>query len=217
MSTQMTAGTPDATAGNRWNWLVRSRAWIGLLIMLPFGFMAIFSPPHAMEGSWGDIGLDLPGWAFFMVGAALRWWATLYIGGKKANSIITEGPYSICRNPLYLGTFLMIIGFAFYLESLTFAIGCLFAAVFYLFVTVSSEESRLREIFGQPYIEYCHTVPRFWPRFRQFHSPPEIMVNVRGLWSEGFRAARWLWLPMLGEILAQCRAEAWFPRWFHIP
>lgn len=217
MSMQLSGGIPEPIVGKRWNWLVRSRAWMGIVIMIPFGFMAICSPPHALEGSWGDIGLDAPGWMLFMIGAALRWWATLYIGGRKSSSIVTDGPYSICRNPLYLGTFLMLIGFSLYLESLTFAAGCILAAVVYLYVTVSAEEAQLRERFGQPFVDYCQAVPRFWPRFHLFHSPPEITVNVRSLWSEGYRAARWIWLPMIGEILAQCRAEAWFPRWFHMP
>jgi hypothetical protein len=152
-----------------------------------------------------------------MIGAAVRWWATLYIGGKKYNSVVTEGPYSICRNPLYLGTFLMLMGFSLYLESLTFAAGCLLAAIFYMSVTVSAEEAKLRAKFGQPFVDYCQAVPRFWPRFRLFHSPAEITVSVRGLWSEAYRAARWMWLPLVGEVLAQCRTETWFPRWFHMP
>ena len=141
---------------------------MGILILIPFGFMAIFSPPHELEGSWGDIGLDAPGWMLFMAGAAIRWWATLYIGGRKSNSIVTEGPYSICRNPLYLGTFLMLIGFSFYLESLTFVAGCLLGGGLYLYVTVSAEESRLREQFGQPFVDYCRAVPRFCAAVREF-------------------------------------------------
>jgi protein-S-isoprenylcysteine O-methyltransferase Ste14 len=217
MSTQLTEGVSTPIVGRRWNWLVRSRAWMGIAIIVPFGFMAIFSPPHALEGSWGDVGLDSAGWLLFIIGATFRWWATLYIGGKKYNSIVTEGPYSICRNPLYLGTFLTLMGFSLYLESITFAAGCILAAILYLTVTVSAEEATLRLKFGQPFVEYCDKVPRFWPRFRLFQSPPEITVNVRGLWSEAYRAARWIWLPVLGEILAQCRTEAWFPKWFHMP
>jgi protein-S-isoprenylcysteine O-methyltransferase Ste14 len=185
--------------------------------MIPFGVMAIFSPPHALEGTWGDTGLDVAGWLIFMAGAAFRCWATLYIGGRKYNSIVTDGPYSICRNPLYLGTFLTLMGFSLFLESVTFAAGCILAAVFYLSVTVTAEEAMLRGKFGQPFVDYCNTVPRFWPRFRLFHSPPEITVSVRGVWSEAYRAARYMSLPVLGEILAQCRTEEWFPRWFHMP
>jgi protein-S-isoprenylcysteine O-methyltransferase Ste14 len=217
MSLESTAPTPEAIVGKRWNFLVRSRAWLGILILVPFGILGIFSPPHAFEGSWTDIGLDSAGWLLFIIGATFRWWATLYIGGRKYNSVVTDGPYSICRNPLYLGTFLTLIGFSLYLESLTFAAGCILAAIFYLSVTVLAEEATLREKFGQPFIDYCEKVPRFWPRLRLFQSSPEIMVSVRGLWSETIRALRYMWLPVLGEIIAQCRTETWFPRWFHMP
>jgi protein-S-isoprenylcysteine O-methyltransferase Ste14 len=221
MSTQamaaIPASNPASVVGKRWNWVVRSRAWMGILIMVPFGFLAIFSQPHAIEGTWDDTVLDSAGWVLFIIGGTFRWWATLYIGGKKYNSIVSEGPYSICRNPLYLGTFLTLMGFSLYMESLTFAAGCILAAIFYLSVTVSAEEAMLQEKFGQPFVDYCRTVPRFWPNFRLFHSPMEINVDIRGLWSEARRMARWIWLPVLGEVLSQCRAETWFPRWFHMP
>ena len=35
-------------------------------------------------------------------GTALRLWAGLYIGGHKERRLVTDGPYSCVRNPLYL-------------------------------------------------------------------------------------------------------------------
>ncbi len=217
MSTSAATPHPASVVGKRWNFLVRSRAWMGILIMIPFGFLAIFSVPRAFEGTWLDILFDTAGFALFVLGGGFRWWATLYIGGKKYNTVVDEGPYSICRNPLYLGTFLTLLAFSCYLESLTFGVGAVLAAVFYLSVTVAAEEAMLREKFGQPFIDYCNTVPRFVPKFRLFHSPAEITVSVRGVWSETIRTARWIWLPVLGEIIAQCRAQAWFPHPFWLP
>ncbi len=200
-----------------WNFLVRSRAWISLLIILPFAIGAILSQPLAREGTWGDLDLDFCGWLLFMAGAGLRWWATLYIGGIKQVNVVNEGPYSMCRNPLYLGTFLMVMGLCFFLESLTFAFGCVVASVFYMSVTVLAEERVLREVFGQPYIEYCQSVPRIWPRFRLLRGSPTIFVSQLGLKAEALRTARWLWVPMLGEWLAHLRAEQWWPRLLHLP
>ena len=207
-----------ATAvSRRRNWVVRSRAWIGILIMLPFALLSLLSPPPAVEGSWGDIDLDLLGWLLFMVGAGLRWWATLYIGGRKQTTIVAEGPYSICRNPLYVGTFCMGFGVAFFLESVTFAVGFALAALFYLSVTVSAEEVMLREKFGPAFDEYCRRVPRFWPRLRLLRTPAKIQITTQGLWAELMRTRRWLWLPVLCEVAAYLRAESWWPRLLHLP
>jgi protein-S-isoprenylcysteine O-methyltransferase Ste14 len=201
----------------RWNWLVRSRAWVSLLIIAPFAIGCVFSKPPAVEGSWGDLGCDFIGWFLFMVGAGWRWWATIYIGGRKHWMIVTDGPYSVCRNPLYVGTLFMSLAVVFFLESFTLGLGLILMSGYYLSITVLTEEQMLREKFGQPFDEYCQRVPRFWPRFRLLQTPQKLIVSVRGLWSEAMRTSRWLWLPVLCELVSYLRAEAWWPRLFHLP
>jgi protein-S-isoprenylcysteine O-methyltransferase Ste14 len=201
----------------RRNWWVRSRAWIAILIIAPFAVATVLSPPGALEGTWTDIEFDFAGWMLFMIGAAFRWWATFYIGGRKLDMVVADGPYSICRNPLYVGTFLMGIGIAFFLQSLTFAAGFGLAAVFYLGVTVPAEEILLREKFGQTFLDYCRKVPRYLPRLRNFQSPSRFPLNISGLRAEGLRSARWIWLPVLCEIVAHLRMEEWWPRLLHLP
>ncbi len=169
------------------------------------------------EGTWGDNAFDLVGWCLFLIGAGFRWWATLYIGGRKLDTVVAEGPYSICRNPLYVGTFLMGLAIAFFLQSLTFAAGFALAAVFYLGVTIPAEEVLLRDKFGQLFVDYCARVPRYWPRFRLLHTPDNVAVSTRGLRSEALRMARWLWLPVLCEGVAQLRTETWWPHFLHLP
>lgn len=39
---------------------------------------------------------------FLVIGAVLgRFWAILYIGAMKNRTVMDEGPYSVCRHPLY--------------------------------------------------------------------------------------------------------------------
>ena len=104
--------------------------------------------------------------------------------------VVEDGPYSICRNPLYIGTFLMAMGIALFLQSLTFAAGITVATIFYLSVTVPAEELLLRDKFGPAFIDYCRKVPRYFPRFRNFHTPDRIEISIRGLRAELFRLAR---------------------------
>ncbi|HZZ26429.1 MAG TPA: isoprenylcysteine carboxylmethyltransferase family protein [Pirellulales bacterium] len=171
------------------------------------------STPRSLEGSWEDFIFDQVAWMMFFAGAAFRWWSTLYIGGRKTASLIQEGPYSLCRNPLYVGTFLMVLSVAIFLESLTFALGLVLASGIYLFTTVPVEERRLHQCFGEEYASYCRKVPRFVPQLSSFRSAATIEVRIGGLFSEAIRAARWIWIPILCLLIVQLRSQ---PNWPHL-
>lgn len=196
---------------------MRSRAVAAIAIIAPFAILALLSPPVAPEGSWGDTAFDFAGWILFTAGAAARWWATLYIGGRKLDTFISDGPYSICRNPLYVGTFLMGVAIACFLQSVTFAAGFAIATIYYMSVTVPAEESLLRARFGAVYVAYCQRVPRYVPRLRGFQSPERLEINVGGLRAEALRTLQWIWLPIVCEVIAELRTASWWPRPWHFP
>jgi protein-S-isoprenylcysteine O-methyltransferase Ste14 len=90
-------------------------------------------------------------------------------GGRNrqvyADSLVTEGVFNHCRNPLYLGNFLMIAGVAIAANSVLFlAIGLPFF-LFAYFCIIAAEENYLGGKFGQEYVEYCKRVNRFIPNF----------------------------------------------------
>ncbi len=197
-------------------WLARSRAWISLLIMAPVAFAVLFSRPRM--GSLGlDVSSEIVGGALFAAGAFVRWWATLYIGGQKTTRVICEGPYSVCRNPLYVGTFLMTLSIICQLMSLSLAAAFLLATVWYLATTVSYEERNLRRIFGDEFVAYQNRVPRFWPNFALYRTPVTLSVKVEGLAAEARRMLRWGALPLAGILLMQLRGQTWWPVWFNLP
>ena len=198
-------------------WLVRSRAWIAILMLVPFSAAALASWPVVRENSLLEYLFTAVAWLTFFTGVAFRWWATLHVAGRKGESLVSSGPYSICRNPLYLGTLLIALAIAFYMQSATFAAGLAVTSLFYLGVTVRDEERRLRERFGEAYDRYCLEVPRFLPRLRRPESPPRIDVSVMGLTKETHRAARYLWVPLLAQTIAHLRMETWWPHWWMLP
>lgn len=199
---------------SRW---VRGRGMVAFAILTPFTVGALFSKPYVGEGTLGDLGFDLGAFALFVCGAFFRFWATLYIGGRKGSGLATLGPYSLCRNPLYFGTFLMLMSLVVFMQNLTLAAGALFAAFVYLRITVGSEEYRLQHRFGDEYRAYCGEVSRFWPRFRSYQAPHVIEVNAVGLRRECLNALRWLWIPIAGEGLAYARTMELLPAIFHLP
>lgn len=199
------------------SWAFRSRGLVGSLLVLAFGALVLFSPPASLDARWNRVLLEALGWLVFVAGAALRFWATLYIGGRKRLVLVSDGPYSLCRNPLYVGTFLIALSTAIMLESLTFAAGVWLAAAFYAWATVPAEERYLASQLGEPYRRYCQSVPRFFPAAWNFSTGPTISVDVRSLWGECRRAARWIWLPVILDAVSRLRGELWWPHWLVLP
>jgi protein-S-isoprenylcysteine O-methyltransferase Ste14 len=103
------------------------------------------------------------GLAVGVVGLLLRGWAAGHLA--KYESLSTSGPFAYTRNPLYLGTLLVGVGFA--IAGAHIAIGALLIAFFLLFYlpVIEEEESYLIDKFPG-YNEYCERVPRLWPRLR---------------------------------------------------
>ncbi|HLE17067.1 MAG TPA: isoprenylcysteine carboxylmethyltransferase family protein [Syntrophales bacterium] len=80
---------------------------------------------------------------------------------SKTAHLTTAGPYRFTRNPMYLGTVLLLLGLSLYIGTIPFylaAIGC-FAVLNSVFCCF--EENKLIEAFGQEYREYRNRVRRW--------------------------------------------------------
>jgi len=183
---------------------------VAALVLLPSLALTLFSTPLVAESSRLAHGIASLAWVTFVAGVALRFWATLYIGGRKETVLVTDGPYSVCRNPLYFGSFLLAVGAALFLVSLVCVAAVLIVTLIYTLTTVPAEEEFLRARHGKSYEEYTRQIPRFWPLFRGFNTPDHINVDIHRLRLECARASRWVWLPLLGELLPYLRGwEEW--------
>ena len=76
--------------------------------------------------------------------------------------LVTGGAFAWCRNPMYLGHIIFLIGLALSLRSWVAAAMALATAVWFQF-RVRRDEHRLAERFGEPYREYCNRVKRWIP------------------------------------------------------
>jgi protein-S-isoprenylcysteine O-methyltransferase Ste14 len=163
------------------------------------------------------------GWAAFLLGASWRFWATLYVGGRKVggrreNVLTVEGPYSVVRNPLYVGSFLIGLSAALLLQSATVALAVALCALHYVLVTVPAEERFLRrEVGAELFDAYCARTPRYVPNFSLYRTAPEIPLYVKAVRNEARRMLRMLAMPILLTLLGAARhADAW-PAWFRLP
>lgn len=107
------------------------------------------------------------GGAVALLGLALRAWAAGHI--RKNDALAVSGPYAHTRNPLYLGSFLLGLGFT-VAAGRPLLLGGLFAALFLgIYLPVMRVESAmLGRLFGDEYRRYARAVPLFLPRLTPY-------------------------------------------------
>jgi len=112
--------------------------------------------------------LARPSWKFLALGAVLivpgiliRALASGHV--RKNEALATSGPYAYTRNPLYLGSLLMGIGFA--VAARSWWVGVVLVVMFFAIYlpVIRSEETFLRAKFPE-FEEYARHVPRMLPR-----------------------------------------------------
>lgn len=81
----------------------------------------------------------------------------------RTSSLMTEGPYGICRNPMLLGVFIYHVGVLIALLSAGSFLIFLIEVVI-MNIQVKKEEQRLKDDFGKDYEEYVKNSNRFLPK-----------------------------------------------------
>jgi protein-S-isoprenylcysteine O-methyltransferase Ste14 len=97
----------------------------------------------------------------------------------KQEVLTTSGPYAYTRNPLYFGSFLLVLGVSVLAHSWIAALLlCGYFALFYS-VVMRREERELFQHHGAAFKEYARAVPLFFPRI----APPKDVVASSGSFS----------------------------------
>ncbi len=87
-------------------------------------------------------------------------------GRPYAEGLVTEGIFKHCRNPLYVGNILMLLGVGILANSLVYVAIVIPVFLFIYQAIVLAEEHFLRGKFGAGFDEYCKQVNRWWPNLR---------------------------------------------------
>ena len=130
------------------------RQGIGLLLV---AVCAYFAQPDAGTGT---IGL-----AMAVIGQLFRIYAAGFI--HKNKQLASTGPYALVRHPLYLGNFLILIGFTIAAANVYVMIGvALFFLIWYP-AAIAYEDSKLESIFGDEWRAWSKNIRAIIPgRFR---------------------------------------------------
>src|ERR1700720_2936889 len=134
-------------------------------IRVPLGFLFAVFYFWLARPSWRSL---LLGAIVVVPGLLIRALASGHV--RKNEALATSGPYAYTRNPLYLGSLLMGLGFAAAARSwwVGMALVVMFVAIY--LPVIRDEEAFLRQKFPE-FEEYARRVPRMLPRLRASSEP----------------------------------------------
>jgi len=158
--------------------LFRHRGWLPV----PFLFIPLIVHGEADLWNW------LFGFVLIAIGEATRLAGVAAAGtvtrrrSRTVQRLVTYGIFSWMRNPLYVGNFLIWIGFTVISGVLWFIpVAIVLFAIEYTLI-VRYEEGVLESIFGEEYLEYKARTPRWLPR------PPSVAERGEHHWGEAWRS-----------------------------
>jgi protein-S-isoprenylcysteine O-methyltransferase Ste14 len=162
------------------NLFFKSRSFTPIPILL---MMLYFARPNSPYFFLGIV--------LIVIGEIIRLRSVSFAGGETrtmnvgASSICKSGPYSIVRNPLYIGNMMIYVGFAFIAGSV-YVVTISSITFVYFFIQysliISLEEEALEEKFGDEYIAYKNLVPSILPKinntFRNYDTIPSSLAKT---------------------------------------
>jgi protein-S-isoprenylcysteine O-methyltransferase Ste14 len=147
-------------------------------VIYPFGFFVLFFC------SLNDASLRA-GVGYIIAGLLIRLWSNGY--AIKNDKLTTSGPYSFVRNPLYVGTFLIAIGFVIVLKSdppmIEWIAGGIFLVALSLmyYRTIKGEQGMLLAKFKDAFSDYCKHVPAMIPTLVPYSKGEKWPFNLQRL------------------------------------
>jgi protein-S-isoprenylcysteine O-methyltransferase Ste14 len=150
-------------------WIQRWRVPLGFLSAAVFILFARPRPATLVAGA-----------AVSLIGVLLRAWASGHI--RKNDALAISGPYAYTRNPLYLGSFILGLGFT--IGAGRWWLAILFALLFLgIYLPVMRVESvTLAQLFGGSFQAYAKEVPLFLPRLTPYRNGQTRIGFDRGLY-----------------------------------
>jgi protein-S-isoprenylcysteine O-methyltransferase Ste14 len=146
--------------------LQRLRVPLGFLTALLF---LVFSQP-----AWRTIAIGAP---IALLGVAMRAWAAGHL--RKNAALAVSGPYAYTRNPLYFGSFILVVGLVICGGSWWLAVLLLgFFLAVYLPV-MQAEAAHMHKLFPQDFAAYERNVPLFLPRLTAWRKDATARFDQR--------------------------------------
>ncbi|EIT67857.1 methyltransferase family protein [Hydrocarboniphaga effusa] len=148
--------------------------WLGILL-LPMLLVCRSAWP---EGGPAHEGIEALGQLLMLVCIAGRTGCTLYVGGRKCAELVTDGPYSVSRNPLYGFSLLGAIGAG--LQSGSLTLGAVIGLGFFaMFDRLIRQEERYLAAQFTTFANYRAATPRWLPKPGLWRSADQLLIQPR--------------------------------------
>jgi len=190
------------------NFLFKHRNTVFPIVLLVL--FVSFKPRQPWDNAQLGWWLDVLGVSVALLGQALRvlviGLAYIRRGGRNkqvhADQLVTDGIFSHCRNPLYVGNLLILAGlFIIFNNPWVYLLGGAFFLIAYHSI-VAAEESFLRGKFGEDYTAYCGRVQRWLPNIRGLSQTTQGMAfNWRRVVAKDYSSA-YAWMVLAVLLLA---------------
>ncbi len=151
-----------------------TRLFVGLLAGL-----ILFSSSQWQPGPFSAAGILIAALLLTSAAAVGRLWCSLYIAGYKKSCLVTDGPYAMCRNPLYFFSMLGTLGVAMMTHTFTIPVLTLISFAIYYPYVIRAEEQDLTKIHGASFEAYRSQTPAFFPRWSLLQEPENYQVKPR--------------------------------------
>jgi protein-S-isoprenylcysteine O-methyltransferase Ste14 len=180
-------------------------------------FLVLLAMESMHEGSLVSTALFLTGLVLVGIATVGRLWCSLYISGHKNEALISAGPYSLSRNPLYVFSLLGFAGIGFASETFTLGIVLVVAMLAGYPAVIRQEEAVLRQRFGAAFEDYCARVPRFLPRLSGYAEPESYVVNPRLFRRTMFDVVWFIWFVGIVEVVEALHEYHYIKPFIHLP
>ncbi len=157
------SATPPSLANRLHVFLIERRVAVSMALfsLLAAVDLVVFQRrPHDVlnpTDPWAVAGV-----ALVVAGLLIRSWAAGTL--RKYRRLITTGPYALVRNPLYVGSFLMMGGFCTLVGDWLTLVLVLVPMLVLYWLAVRDEEQGLAQAFPDEWPAYTARVPRFLPK-----------------------------------------------------
>jgi protein-S-isoprenylcysteine O-methyltransferase Ste14 len=171
-----------------------------MLLVLAASLLLLLCGSRAGLGSWSALAALPSGALLVGLGMAGRLWATLYHAGHKNAELLTLGPYSVCRNPMYTANVVGGLGVMLATVTVTAPLLFLLAVAMHYRLVTRREEARLLRRHGARFAAYRAATPAFLPAWRRLGEPLGYLVHP-ALFRQRIRHALWPSLAFAAVLL----------------